>query len=75
MSVVLHLSRTGAQNPRATLSTLYLRTAWINMGRRAIRQRRSTRLRVVCIMPSLRMCRPVYYEIAQVLSEPSAKGE
>ena len=45
------------------------------MGRRAIRQRRSTRLRVVCIMPSLRMCRPVYYEIAQVLSEPSAKGE
>ena len=45
------------------------------MGRRAIRQRRSTHLRTVWMMPSLGVCRPVYYEAAQVFSEHIANGE
>ena len=45
------------------------------MGQRAIRQRRSTRLRTVWMMPSLGICRSVYYEVVQVLSEHIAKGE
>jgi hypothetical protein len=72
MFAVLHPSRAGVQNPRTNLSTLYFSraTRLDQMGQRAIRQRRSTRLRTVWMIPSLGICRSVYYEVVQVLSEP-----
>ena len=77
MFAVLHPSRAGVQNPRTNLSTLYFsRANRLDQYGPESYSSASFYASQNCVDDvSLGMCRPVYYEVAQVLSEHIAKGE